>query len=48
MRYFFADEIASMARRAGLTVVASGAFPDMDRLATGADWNAAYVLAKPQ
>jgi SAM-dependent methyltransferase len=46
MRYFFGEEIVSMAKRSGLTVVASGAFPDMDRAATGLDWTAGYVLAK--
>lgn len=46
MRYFFQDELGAMARQAGLEVVMASAFPDIDRPASGADWNALYVASK--
>lgn len=43
MRYFFADELRELTRRAGLEIVRSGAFPDFDHPAGEDDWNALYV-----
>jgi SAM-dependent methyltransferase len=45
MRYFFQDELAEMASRAGFRIATSAAFPEVARPAGPTDWNAVYVLA---
>ena len=43
MRYFFEDELRELSRQAGLEIVKTSAFPDLERTASDADWNALYV-----
>jgi SAM-dependent methyltransferase len=43
MRYFFEPELRSLAERARLKIVATGAFPSLEGPADVNEWNAGYV-----